>query len=462
MRQIKYLLGLVAILAATALGVAQPAAPTSLSQVSGVEGFSLGDTYATFNFTGTADQKLKKYNIYRDGALVDSIDMYRWTFDQKLGSQFARRGFVEAYCRFDYFGGEATDCSFPTNLFYTAQNLAAETAYSFTVTSVDTLGVESAPSTALQVTTLEADDFERLVVEDTWITGNESRAINFSDQYYVRVSTRDGFDSWHAQRRPFIKFSVPDTVEEVKSAIWRSYITTRQRPSDRNNPVPPVDQAVYVFPVSAEWSEGDVTFDDNPVEDIGYDPLDGTGIDALTDVDSIEGGLDAALTTILFPSTAYENYIVRELNFTDYVNTQIAEGVYDFAFTMIDSTDGGEYRNDLYQWYSANSPAFQSHFEIELEPVDDGGGITANKDYVPNQFKAYPNPAVNKKITMEMRQSGTYEITLIDLQGRSSFQTVEEGQKIDISLKGVDKGLYIIKSRNTQTGVISSQRIVIE
>ncbi len=462
MKQIKYLFGLVAVWATVATAVAQPAAPSELAALEGIEGFSLGDTYATFSFTGTTNQALKKYNIYRDGALVDSIDMYKWTFDEKLGAKFARRGFVEAYCRFDYFGGEAEDCVFPIDLFYTATDLSSETTYSYTVSAVDTLGTESAQSGALEITTLVADDIERMAVQDTWISGNESRATNFSEEYYLRVLTRDGFDSWHAQRRPFVKFSIPDTLQEVKSAIFRSYITTIRRPSNRQDPVPGVNQGVFVFPVSAEWNEDEITFDNNPVEDIGYDPMDGQEIDALIHRDSIEGGLNSALTSILFPDIPSGNYTVRELNFTEYVNSKISEGVYDFAFTMIDSTNSGEYRNDLYQWYSANSPAFQSHLELEIEKDNTGGGVTANKDFVPNQFSIYPNPTLNNAVTLEMRNFGKYEIVLIDLQGRESFRSINEGQKIDLILNGLEKGLYVLKTRNLQSGTLSSQRLVVE
>lgn len=460
MKKIKYLLGLVAVWAATAVAVAQPAVPTSLSQVTGVGGFSLGDTYATFGFTGTDNKALAGYNIYRDGALVDFVDIKKWTWDQKLAAEPARRGYINPFCRFDYFGGEAGECGFPVNLYYTAQDLDAETSYAFTVTSLDTLENESAASAALTVTTLPADDFYRLRSQDTWISGDASRALNFSEEYYVRALTRDGFDSWHAQRRPFVKFSIPDTVTEVKSATFRSYITTIQRPDDRSNPSPAVNQALFLFPVSAEWDERTVTFDNNPSEDIGYDPEDGQGIDALTDIDSI-GGYDQALTSILFPSDAYGSYTVAELNFTDYVNEKLAEGIYEFAFSMLDSADGS-YRNDLYQWYSADAPAFQSHMEIELEAEVTQPPITGIKNFVPNQFRVYPNPSVNTTVTMEMLQEGIYEITLINLQGRSSLRTIREGQQIDLSLKGIAKGLYVIKSRNIKTGVISSQRIVVE
>ena len=104
-----------------------------------------------------------------------------------------------------------------------------------------------------------------------------------------------------------------------------------------------------------------------------------------------------------------------------------------------------------------------------IKQVDNDGRFSyssiqkINIDAVARLWKLYPNPATNSTGIYVSASIPQLNISLINLSGKAVYQTtvnnVTEGQRIEIPLKGLSKGVYILKV-NTDTSSDTEKLIV--
>ena len=82
-----------------------------------------------------------------------------------------------------------------------------------------------------------------------------------------------------------------------------------------------------------------------------------------------------------------------------------------------------------------------------LAPPDPESRITALENEINDRLRIYPNPAYGRLVTISSNLEGELTVMILDINGRITAQTV--GMKeFDIDLKGLAKGMYVVKIVN--------------
>ena len=82
-----------------------------------------------------------------------------------------------------------------------------------------------------------------------------------------------------------------------------------------------------------------------------------------------------------------------------------------------------------------------------LAPPDPESRITALENEINDRLRIYPNPAYGRLVTISSSLEGELTVMILDINGRITAQTVGR-KEFDIDLKGLAKGMYVVKIVN--------------
>ena len=75
------------------------------------------------------------------------------------------------------------------------------------------------------------------------------------------------------------------------------------------------------------------------------------------------------------------------------------------------------------------------------------GSVNVISDIKQTIFTTYPNPT-NGIFVIELEENSKYEVTVIDILGKTVFSTNTNGMNTSIDLSSFDKGIYTIELKN--------------
>ena len=79
-----------------------------------------------------------------------------------------------------------------------------------------------------------------------------------------------------------------------------------------------------------------------------------------------------------------------------------------------------------------------------------------------NNFSVYPNPAMNGKFTITFTKNSDYAVTVLSGTGTPLVSLKTDTQKLDLNLPGLNTGLYFIQVMDQATGLINTQKLIIQ
>ena len=77
-------------------------------------------------------------------------------------------------------------------------------------------------------------------------------------------------------------------------------------------------------------------------------------------------------------------------------------------------------------------------------------------------FSVIPNPTFNGKFSMIFGSLSTYEIKIMSSVGTLVASQVKEAKEVAFTLPGIAKGLYFIQVKDNKTGLINTQKLIIQ
>lgn len=147
---------------------------------------------------------------------------------------------------------------------------------------------------------------------------------------------------------------------------------------------------------------------------------------------------------------AVENNIYSAFNLVDNEYGSVREGFN----THVDLADIDQ--DGRFEMVVGNLRGGFAFFETDIDADD----LTGTRELLPQSaYTVFPNPATDH-LFVQTNRTGTRSIQLIDTQGRQLFEYKGEVQNLNISLKDLPSGLYILHIIEGQQ--ILSRKIVVE
>lgn len=76
------------------------------------------------------------------------------------------------------------------------------------------------------------------------------------------------------------------------------------------------------------------------------------------------------------------------------------------------------------------------------------------------QIRVFPNPSLNKEVTVEMKEEGLYTIRIFDLSGRKIDQFSFEGIDYQFIANNIAAGIYILEIRNQEEALFKKKLMI--
>jgi hypothetical protein len=93
-------------------------------------------------------------------------------------------------------------------------------------------------------------------------------------------------------------------------------------------------------------------------------------------------------------------------------------------------------------------------------PLDGNVGVA---ELNVNEFMVYPNPASNElTISSKSHQDNTFNLRVFDVRGREVIIELNAALPVRIDMANLEKGNYILRIENPNTGTIASSKLIIE
>jgi hypothetical protein len=99
----------------------------------------------------------------------------------------------------------------------------------------------------------------------------------------------------------------------------------------------------------------------------------------------------------------------------------------------------------------ASGPAYLSHFQSPIIKSDSE-----------QELKLYPNPAENRRITLEMKTGEIAEIRLVNITGKEVVVRVLDFalSKYQLTLENVPNGIYFVRVKTSKNKVVVKKLVV--
>ena len=82
------------------------------------------------------------------------------------------------------------------------------------------------------------------------------------------------------------------------------------------------------------------------------------------------------------------------------------------------------------------------------------------EEEVPQEIRIYPNPSLNKALTIQMKEMGSYTVRIFDSFGRLVDHFSFEGKEYIFSNNNMVNGIYILEIQSDEEVLFKSKFVI--
>ena len=105
-------------------------------------------------------------------------------------------------------------------------------------------------------------------------------------------------------------------------------------------------------------------------------------------------------------------------------------------------------------WYSIGADGLLIRLNFGVIPAP-----SSINNIKQSQFNLYPNPT-DGVFVIELEENSKYDVTVIDILGKTVFSTNTNGMNTSIDLSSFDKGIYTVELKDENA--IYTEKIIVE